>query len=670
MRRLPALAFAVLAAATVFAFFHTQHLKTELPVVWGQPAPVPAAFNPVDGRVCPARNGKPLNYRHTQLTVSLPHGGTVAVLVVNHSGRVIATVSNGRDLQRDQLSTFTWNGREQDGQIAPDGTYFFRVTLIQQGRTINLPTPITVMTRPPHPTVTDVALAASAPATAPGATTTTTASGPAGAATTAGRSSTAGAATTAGTTSTPRMATTGTPGSAAHHNATAGPVIVTPPKNGITIHFPLDDYRRVWVDVYRTDVSGKPQLINRFAANPLVDSAHWNGETAAGSPAPAGTYLIGITAQDQACNQASYPALPATLAAPATPATPHLGVTVRYLAATPPLAPTRAGSRAAVAVSSPTGAYRWQLRLAGARKVLRHGSGSTGDSTLRVRLPRKHAGLYTLTLRAGTHATSVPLIASATGTRAKRARVLVVMPILTWQGENEVDDNGDGLPDTLGAGDQITLERPLAHGLPRTYAQDVALVSFLRAHHLSYQLTTDVALAQHHGPLLRGRSGVVLPGDETWLPARLVGGLERFVARGGRALALGTDALRGRSQIRGYPSDPIASAPLKMTPDLFGARHGPVHATDGELVTELTDQLGLFDAVPALPGFRAYESIEPPAGVAASLAGVAAGAPAVTAFARGKGYVVEIGVGGFARSLGTNVDAQELLGRVWQLLAR
>jgi hypothetical protein len=56
--------------------------------------------------------------------------------------------------------------------------------------------------------------------------------------------------------------------------------------------------------------------------------------------------------------------------------------------------------------------------------------------------------------------------------------------------------------------------------------------------------------------------------------------------------------------------------------------------------------------------------------VATSLAGVATGAPAITAFRDGRGTVVEVGLPRFASSLQHNVDAQELLGRVWKLLSR
>ena len=64
MKRLPALAFGVMVAATIFAFFLTDILKVADPLVVGYPQPIPAAFNPVSGRTCPAKTpGTSLNYR-------------------------------------------------------------------------------------------------------------------------------------------------------------------------------------------------------------------------------------------------------------------------------------------------------------------------------------------------------------------------------------------------------------------------------------------------------------------------------------------------------------------------------------------------------------------------------------------------------------------------------
>jgi len=165
----------------------------------------------------------------------------------------------------------------------------------------------------------------------------------------------------------------------------------------------------------------------------------------------------------------------------------------------------------------------------------------------------------------------VPLVASATGTRATRARVLIVLPMLTWQGQNPVDDTGDGLPDTLTAGDRISLDRPLAEKLPQGFRQDSALIAYVNSHKLRYQLTTDVALAEGVGPSLAGSRAVVLAGGEIWLPASLVSSLKVFVHGGGRVVSLGADSLKASSQISDYPADPVASAPTPLPAGLFGA---------------------------------------------------------------------------------------------------
>jgi hypothetical protein len=582
VKRLPAIAFGAMVAATVFAFFLTQVLKTANPLVYGTPQPIPAAFNPVHGRICISKTGLPLDYRRTSLTLKPFNAGTVGVYVLDNAGDVVATISQGRYLRRNQSSVFFWKGFENGGKLAPDGTYFFEAVLVQQDRPIKLSgSPITVMTHDPRAPVTSVTLSAASPAG----------------------------------TATPARST--------------GPVVLTPPA-GVTVHFNAAiPYRRVWIDVYRSGVSGALKRVYRFRVNPTQDTAIWRGNVAGGHPAPAGTYLIGIEVQDLACNPASYPA---TLA-PAPGTTPGAGVTVRYLAATPPLTPTAAGARATVQVYSPLDPYSWALRLVGKRKVLAHGqaAGATGSGavTLRVRLPKSDAGLYTLTLSAGRYTAAVPLVASAPRARrarARRARVLVVLPMLTWQGQNPVDDTGDGLPDTLSAGDQIPLARPLAADLPPGFRQDSALIAYLNSRHYRYQLTTDLALAGGVGPSLSGDDGVVLAGSETWLPGSLVPILKRFVRGGGRLLSLGADALTGSSAISGNPSDPVASAPVKLPADLLGTQ--------------------------------------------ASLAGITDAAPAVTAFDSGRGYAVEVALPNFNATLATSVASQDLLDGIWQLLAR
>ena len=204
------------------------------------------------------------------------------------------------------------------------------------------------------------------------------------------------------------------------------------------------------------------------------------------------------------------------------------------------------------------------MHRSGTRKVLAHGSGPAGSSKIHPLMPRHRAGLYTLTVRAGTQRAAVPLVASQAGAAAAHARVLVVLPMLTWIGNTPVDDSGDGLPDTLAKGDAGLLDRPLVDGPPASLADDAALLNYLDSMHRKYQLTTDVALAEDRGPSLVDRWGVLFPGGEDFLPASLASpqtGLAGLRQGGGRVVVLGTGSFQGVSKITGFPSDPRASAP-------------------------------------------------------------------------------------------------------------
>jgi flagellar hook assembly protein FlgD len=69
----------------------------------------------------------------------------------------VATVAGDRFMKavlfpHEVATHFRWNGREQNGSIAPDGTYYFKVHLIHQGRTVTIsnnsgPLPVVVDTR-------------------------------------------------------------------------------------------------------------------------------------------------------------------------------------------------------------------------------------------------------------------------------------------------------------------------------------------------------------------------------------------------------------------------------------------------------------------------------------------------------------------------------------------
>lgn len=589
--------------ATVGAFFVTQHLKVSTPLIAGFPHPYPPVINPY-GASCAG-----VDHRTAQFSFYLYRADDVDVYVVDQTGTIVRTLASSRHMRigvRVPDGLFPWDGRDGSGRVVPDGTYYFRIALRQQGRTIELTdAPLIVKTIPPHPVVTSV---------------------------------------------TPSLIPqTGAP---------------------VQIRYKADQKGGATVRIYRTDLHNGPHLVKSFLPSANGFTASWDGRIAQ-RPAPAGTYLIGIDVTDAACNTGHFPpVLP-----PPPGSTPHAGVTVRYLAAQSPLDPVRAGSRALVYVDSRQRPYRWTLQRVGARKLAVHGSAHA--FALHVRLPDKGAGLYVLSIRSGGHRTSVPLIVRAPGAgggagAAGGAKLLVVLPALTWQGRNPVDDDGDGLPDMLTDGGAINLQRPLARGLPAGFADEAAFLAYLDKAHLTYDLTTDLALTDSEGPSLSAYKGVVLAGSEEWLPATLRSALRAYVQGGGHVLSLGIDSLRRGVTIRGgqalTPTAPAAA-------DAFGARPGQVVSRSGDLIFVIQDQLGIFSSTSgALPGYREFQpfaaAVASPAQPISSAAGTSSSTQSIIGFHFGRGIVVEIGLPGFGSSVARNVNAQELVGRLWSVLGQ
>jgi hypothetical protein len=613
VKRLPVAAFVALAIATVAAFFFTQHLKVTTPLLAGFPAPSPSAINPVDGQVCrvPGPKGTVRAISHRSMFVSfylLNRSDDVDVYIVNNDGSIVRTLASGVHMQGGRhpvRRTFTWNGRLQNGTVAPDGNYFVRVSLIHQGRTVLISNSsgaeaVAVETVPPRPRVTDVS-----------------------------------------------------------------PSLIPQPAAGaVTIRYTGTKGLNARVLIYRTDLPGGPVLVKSYASGRRT-TAHWDG-TVKGRPAHAGTYLIGLKVTDRACNTGRFP--PELPPVPGT--TPHAGVTVRYLAAEPPLTAVPAGSKATVYVDSRRHAYRWTLNRATADggKGAKVASGSSSGFQLPVALPSTGPGLYELSLRYGARRSVVPLVAGAA--HAARAQMLVVMPVLTWQGRNPVDDNGDGLPDTLAAGDPIELHRPLDHGLPAGFADLTGLVAFLEKAHLPFDLTTDVGLAQSAGPALQTARAVVFAGDEPWVPVPLAQALRSYTAGGGHVLSLGIDSLRRLVRLRGgqvtAPTSPGAT-------DILGARPGAVLPSHGALILAGRDRLHIFTGTSgAFRGYRSYQRFAPTTsyGPVASAAGAATSAPAIIGYRLSKGIVVDIGLPGFGSSLVDNFDARQLVTQIWTVLSR
>lgn len=249
MIRLPVATFAALAVATVGAFFFTQHLKVSTPLINGFPAPVPSTINPVSGGTCPVRNPKgrlvPVSFKRMKVSFYLQNRGDVVDVDIVQANRVIRTLpGSGRYMTTLKRRQFVWNGRENDGRIAPDGTYDIQVSLVDQGRKLLIATPsgavepVTVQTRPPRLVVTGVA---------------------------------------------PRE-------------------VAVPGRSPVTIHYSGNQGLRAQILILRLG-AGRPRAVKRYAATTRAGTSLWNGTLAGGVPAPPGTYLIGLRlSPDRTCN--------------------------------------------------------------------------------------------------------------------------------------------------------------------------------------------------------------------------------------------------------------------------------------------------------------------------------------------------------------------------------
>jgi FlgD Ig-like domain len=154
--RLSTAAFAVLVAASIAAFFVTQHLKVTTPLIQGTPRPAPPVINPLHAVQC----GK-WNTGSTTISFYLQHRSDVVdVDVVDSGGDVVREVATGRRMRkgvRNPDGVFHWDGRLADGRVAPEGSYYFRVVLLHQDRAVNLTgVPVAVKTVPPRPEITSV----------------------------------------------------------------------------------------------------------------------------------------------------------------------------------------------------------------------------------------------------------------------------------------------------------------------------------------------------------------------------------------------------------------------------------------------------------------------------------------------------------------------------------
>ena len=136
MTRWPVAAFGALVVATVGAFFVTQHLKVSAPLIAGDPRPSPGAISPLHGTQCGAGNHAVTNFSFYLLHRS----DVVDVYVVDQSADIVRTLATGVQMRggaHPVRINFPWDGREDSGKVAPDGTYYYRIALRGQNRTID-----------------------------------------------------------------------------------------------------------------------------------------------------------------------------------------------------------------------------------------------------------------------------------------------------------------------------------------------------------------------------------------------------------------------------------------------------------------------------------------------------------------------------------------------------
>ena len=318
--------------------------------------------------------------------------------------------------------------------------------------------------------------------------------------------------------------------------------------------------------ILRTAVSPVEEVA-RFDGRAGSRRGVWDGR-AGDVPAPPGTYMVVVAVRDRSGNVGTAPAV-----LPPVPGQVRgrPGITVRQITAEPPLEPVRAGARVEFFVDARRRPYRWSIRRVGTGQRLKRGRGAPGR-TLALRAPTGVSGAYLLQLRSGRYSTSVPFLVQA----PQRARLLVVVPAITWLGVDKVDDDGDGLPNTLETGGPVKWPRVImgVHGLPAGFADETArLLVFLDRARIRYDLTSDIALARSRDPRATDREGVALAGALRWVPRALARRLRRYVEDGGRLASFGTESMRRGVHVGANR----LTRPTQATPtDPFGARLEPV----------------------------------------------------------------------------------------------
>jgi hypothetical protein len=131
--------YGLLVVATIAAFFVTQRLKSDEPVV--------LRFSATTKAISP--NGDGIADR-TLVGFDLSEDARVSFALVDERGDEVRELVGARDLEGDQKHRFAWDGRDDDGAPVPDGGYRMQVTLRDEGRTLRSEKEVKVDTRAPR----------------------------------------------------------------------------------------------------------------------------------------------------------------------------------------------------------------------------------------------------------------------------------------------------------------------------------------------------------------------------------------------------------------------------------------------------------------------------------------------------------------------------------------
>jgi hypothetical protein len=306
--------------------------------------------------------------------------------------------------------------------------------------------------------------------------------------------------------------------------------------------------------------------------------------------------------------------------------------------------------------------YAWSVRRTGSAPSRR---GSARRAVIRLKAPARESGAYVFTARRGSRSASVPFAVRNT----VRHPVLVVLPLMTWQGRNPVDDDGDGRPNRLDDGLPVRLARVYGSPTVPGFADRAQpLLAWLdRAGH-RFNVTTDVALATGAGPRLAGHAGVLVAGDAVWLPERLQRRLRAFVTAGGTLASVGVDSFQRR--VRLTPRLRLIAPTARASADIFGTRLAPPRNGVFDLTAQ-ADAIGLFRGTSGrFNGYSVAEETVTPGGRVLASATDADGASVIVALRVGRGTVIRFGLPELPSRIAADPDVEGLMERTWELLSR